>query len=249
MHGLKPGRAWLTLACALVLACAATLARARPAEAVPLYVGYSDPPYSTDAPDSASVQLAARLSALSNGRYLFRAQQLPRRRLNLLIAKANWKGVVAWANPAWFRDESMTRYAWSQPYATDSNLVVSRREQPVEFTDHGASLEGLRLGCIAGQRYPDLEELLHAHRLVCEDVYSDLQNLLKLKNGHIDVAFVQASSMTYFRRSMPDMDSWLYVARNSRGSFKRYLFSDRDNAALADFIAGASRQLAGESGW
>lgn len=234
------------------LACLALFAAAQAAagaESVPLYVGYADPPFSTTRPDSLTVELAAALTARARGRYQFKPVQLPRKRLNMVLAEPGWKGVVAWANPAWFNDEAMRRHAWSLPYMTDANLVVSLRSRPVEYTDQGNSLAGLRLGCIAGQRYPDLERLFKAGQVERNDVASELQNLQKLRLGRIDAALVQASSMPYFRQALPDLDLWLHVAHNPRNSFKRFLFTNRRHAAMVAFLNGALGELARDPLW
>lgn len=239
-HSLLHRLAWLLLFAAG--AAAAT-------ETMPLYVAYADPPFSTARADSLTIRLAAALSARSQGRYHFRAMQLPRKRLNAMLGNPDWQGVVAWANPAWFRDEHMRRYTWSAPYMNDSNLVVSLRAHPVEYRDHGKSLAGLRLGSIAGQRYPDLEPLFNAGQARREDVGSELQNLHKLRLGRIDAALVQASSMSYFRQTIPDLDQWLWVARQPRSTFKRYLFTSRKHAGVVRFLDGALAELAREPDW
>lgn len=219
------------------------------AETVPLYVGYADPPYSTAHGDSLTTKLAADLSALSHNHYRFQAVQLPRKRLNAILANDDWNGVVAWANPAWFDDTDRRRYAWSTPYMTDANLVVSRRDQPVEFAEHGNTLIGLRVGCIAGQRYPDLEQLFTSGAVTRADVASELQNLRKLRLGRVDAVLVQASSMDYFSTVLPDLDQWAHVARTPRNTFQRYLFTSRKRPDLALFLDEALQTLARDATW
>ncbi|NRR33547.1 ABC transporter substrate-binding protein [Oxalobacteraceae bacterium] len=211
-------------------------------ETIPLYVGYADPPLGTERSDSLTLRLAAQLSVRSQGRYHFVAMQLPRNRLNLLIARPNWKGVVAWANPVWFKDEGMRRYAWSQPYMRDANLVVSNRQNPLEYSTP-ASLLGTRLGCISGQRYAEFDALFREGRIIRDDVPSELQNMLKLRLGRVDAVLVQASSMPYLRQVIPDLDNWLHIARTPRGVFQRYLFTNRDNADMLIYLNSALREF------
>ncbi|NRR33549.1 transporter substrate-binding domain-containing protein [Oxalobacteraceae bacterium] len=230
-----------SLLAALLLAASA-MAGAR--ETIPLYVGYADPPFGTQRDDSLTIRLAARLSAYSNGRYEFRAMQMPRHRLNLLLAQPGWKGVVAWANPVWYKDESMRRYAWSQPYMRDADLVVSNRSAPMDY-NNAASMLGMRVGCIAGHRYVDMDPLFEEGRSIRDDVASELQNLQKLRLGRIDVTLIQASSMAYFREVIPDIDSWLHVARVPRAVYQRYLFTNRDNEEMMGFVNAALRDFEG----
>lgn len=219
------------------------------AETIPLYVSYADPPLSLDRDDSLTLRLAAALSEQSHGRYQFQAKQLPRKRMTLLINEPNWKGVVAWANPTWFGDENRRRFAWSKPYMVDTNLVISLRSHPVEYSGSGDSLSGLRVGTIFGHRYPDFERQLRQHQFARDDVGSELQNLQKLRLGRLDVALVQSSSLPFFRATLPELDSWIYVSHETRGSFQRFLFTHRQNTELMAFLDGALAALAHDPLW
>lgn len=239
-------RRWTLLAMAALLPLAP--ARAAP-EALPLYVGYADPPFSTTRPDSLTTRLAAALSEQSHGRYRFNATQLPRKRLLVTIADPAWKGAVAWANPAWFNDNRMQRYLWSAPFMSDTNLLVSTQAHPFDYNGDINTLAGLRIGTIYGQRYPDLDPLFRRHQLARDDVASELQNLQKLQLGRLDVVLIQASSLPYYRGELPDLDHWLYVAHTPRNNFQRYLFTNRRNAELLAFLNAALAELARDPQW
>jgi polar amino acid transport system substrate-binding protein len=239
----------LVLAAGCAIALMAPGAARAATEVVPLYVSYADPPFSTSQPGSLSKQLADALTEQAHGRYQFRAMQLPRKRLLLELAAPAWKGVVAWANPAWFNDEKMQRYAWTAPFITDTNLVVSTRDHPVDYSGEPRLLAGLRVGTIFGHRYPELEPLLARKELQRNDVASELQNLQKLKSGRLDAVLIQASSLPYYRRQLPGLDDWLYVARIPRNSFQRYLFTNTRNTDLVVFLDAALLALARDPQW
>lgn len=208
------------------------------AQSIPLWTYYADPPFAVEhdpAGISLTVKLAAWLSQRSAGRYAFEARQLPRRRLDLLLAQPGWQGVVAWANPVWFRDEAQDKYLWSRPYMRDADLVVSARLTPVRFAGV-ESLVGLTLGGIAGHRYADLEGLLQAGKIVREDAHKERQNLERLRLGRIQVAFLQASSLPHYRHAIADLDRWLYIAPQPRSVYARHLFTGRGNQALMRFL-------------
>lgn len=218
-------------------------------ETIPLYTDYADPPFSVAAPDSLTRRLATALTAHSDGRYRFEAMQLPRKRMNLMLQEASWPGVVAWANPAWFHDEKMSRFRWSHPYMKDADLLVSSRSQPVEYENNGASLAGLVLGGIAGQRYVDVEPLIQAHKLTRDDAASEVQSLQKLKLGRVQVAFAMKSSMPYLHQALPDFDRWAYVSRNPRAVYQRYFFASQANGPLIDFLDVAMTALRHDPAW
>lgn len=234
-----------------LLACmlwfAAQLAWAE--QTVPLYTYYSDPPFSVSWPDSLTAKLADALTAKSHGTYRFKAVQVPRLRLDKMIDGTQWPGLVAWVNPPWFGDESKTRYAWSRPFMKDADLVLSTKSHPVEYENGGASLEGLRLGGVVGHRYTDVQELIDSGKLIRDDADSELQSVLKLKYGRVQVTFVQASSLPYLRQEIPDLDTWLYIARRPRDSYQRHLFASKTNQALIVFVDAALRQLGRDPFW
>lgn len=237
------------LAIVIVSAFALQATASAAPETVPLYVGYADPPLSITRPDSLTIQLANALSAQSHGRYRFKPTQLPRKRLLVSIAAPDWSGVVAWANPAWYNDPAMKRYAWSAPFMTDTNLVVSHRDHPLEYNGDIRALAGVRLGTIIGHRYPDLDPLFRNHTLQRNDVGSELQNLQKLKLGRLDAVLIQASSLPYYREQLPGLDSWLHVAHVPRNTFQRYLFTGRRNTEMVTFLNAALAELAHEPRW
>lgn len=218
-------------------------------QTVPIYTYYSDPPFSVAWPDSLTTRLADALTVKSNGVYRFKAVQLPRLRLDKMIEGAQWDGLVAWVNPPWFGDERKTRFAWSHPFMKDADLVVSSKPHPVEYEDGGKSLEGLRLGGVVGHRYTDVQALIDSGRLVRDDADSELQSVLKLKYGRVQVVFVQASSLPYLRQEVPDLDAWLYIARRPRDSYQRHLFASKGNKALIAFVDVALRKLGSEPFW
>jgi len=206
------------------------------AEKVALYTSYTDPPYATREVGNLTTLLADWLTRHAEGRYEFVATQLPRRRMDLLLTKPDWDGVVAWGNPVWFNDEARQRYAWSQPYMQDSDLVVSRKDKPVEYETGGRTLIGLKLGGIIGHRYAEIEPLLNSGQIVRDDAVSGEQSLRKLQHGRVDFCFLQASALPYFRRTLPGFEEWAHLAREPRARYQRYLFASKKQQALIHYL-------------
>jgi len=224
-------------------------------ETIPLFTYYADPPFAVEQDqgtgvdkDSLTVQLADWLSEQSKGRYRFEPRQLPRRRLNLVLDQPNWRGVVAWANPVWFRDEAQRKFLWSQPYMSDADLVVSPKAKPVRF-EGIQSLSGLVLGGVAGHRYADLEPLLQTGEIVREDAHKEMQNLQKLKYKRIQVAFLQASSLPYYRHEIGDLDLWLHIADKPRSTYNRHFFTNRENQKLLEFLDSSLNAFKQDRRW
>lgn len=206
------------------------------AERIPLYTGYTDPPLDAQSPGNLTAQLAAWLSERSAGRYLFVPTQLPRPELNRLVEQATWPGVVAWANPVWFRDTEEKRFLWTRALMQDADLLVSRRASPVEYLNEGHSLEGLRVGAVVGRRLAELEWLIEKGRVQRIDAARQIDNLLALKAGQVDVVMVQAISLPHFRRLLPDLDNWLHVSKQPRQTYARRLFTAANQRGLQQFL-------------
>jgi polar amino acid transport system substrate-binding protein len=209
-------------------------------QTLPLYTSYLDAPLDARSPGNLTARLAHWLSERSQGRYLFLPTQLPRPRLDELIARPGWAGAVVWANPYWFDDADQRRFLWTRAFTQDADLVVSDRRRPVEYLHEGRSLEGLSIASVAGHRLRDLDRLAAAGRLRRVDAPRELDGLLLLQQGRVDAALVQAISMDSFRRELPGLDGWLHVAAQPRDTFGRHAFTARGQEALRDFLA---RQL------
>lgn len=240
-HWLRLGASCL----ALWFSCQPTWA----AEKVALYTIYTDPPYAISVDGNLTTRLADWLTQHAEGRYVFVATQLPRRRMDLLLTKPDWQGVVAWGNPVWFNDEAMQRYAWSQSYMQDSDLVVSRKDKPVEYEADGHSLVGLKLGGTIGHRYAEIEPLLKSGKIQRDDAASGEQSLLKLQHGRVDFCFLQASALPYFRHILPGFDQWAYLAREPRARYQRYLFASKAQQGLIRYLDLLLAQLQKDPDW
>jgi polar amino acid transport system substrate-binding protein len=246
---LLPGRddmiktlGWKLLAVLLLLG---PVVPARSTETIPLYSYYVDLPFASGPPGSVTDKLAHWLTQRSGGRYHFVPTQLPRRRIELLVQQPNWPGVVAWANPRWFSDE---RLSWSRNYMLDANLVVSPLAQPLDYSDDGA-LAGQSIGTVRGFSYTGIDELIQSGKLTRDDADSELRNLARLKAGRLQVAFLQASSLRYFREQYPDLDQWLYIAAKPRTLFERAFFTASGRPELLAFLNQQADALVADRQW
>lgn len=220
-------------------------------EKISLYSHYTTAPFAVEGVPpqlSYTVRLAAWLTAQSAGRYLFEARQMPRLRLNRIVAQADWQGVVAWANPLWFADPERQRFLWSSALMTDRNVLVSRQVDHVLFPVQEPALP-LRLGGISGHFYADLEPFIQRGLLLREDAQNDLSNVLKLQHGRVDIVVVQASSLAYLHTQMTDFDQWASVSPTLQPSYQRYLFTSTANPQLMAFLQQALLQLAQAPEW
>lgn len=220
-------------------------------EKISLYSHYTTAPFAVEGVPpqlSYTVRLAAWLTAQSAGRYLFEARQMPRLRLNRIVAQADWQGVVAWANPLWFADPERQRFLWSSALMSDRNVLVSRQVDHVLFPVQEPA-QPLRLGGISGHFYADLDPFIQRGLLLREDAQNDLSNVLKLQHGRVDIVVVQASSLAYLHTQMADFDQWASISPTLQPSYQRYLFTSTANPQLMAFLQQALLQLAQAPEW
>lgn len=196
--------------------------------------------------------MADWLSERSGGRYHFVATAISRQELDALIRRPAWRGVVAWVNPRWFgptqasADETL---AWTEAFARDADIVVSRAEQAVDYLGDGVSLEGRRICDVSGRRLPDVQWLLDAGRLQRLEAGNELACLQAVRYGHSDAAFVQSASFEYWRRQRPESVRGLIEARQPRLTFGRHLSLAPHQAGLLAFLNQHLAQLAQDPAW
>ncbi len=229
-------KCWQIAALLFGLACCSATAAA--VEKVSLYSDYTTAPFAVEgvAPESSyTIKLAKWLSDQSQGRYLFEARQIPRLRLNRIVARADWQGVVAWANPVWFDDPERQRFLWSAALMGDHDVLLSRQADDLHFTLQGPP-KPLRLGAIHGYLYADLEPFIRRGMLLREDVHNDLSNVRKLQRGRVDVVVLQASALPSLRAQIADFDQWAAVSQVQLPNFQRFLFTSTSNTQLMAFL-------------
>ncbi|MDN3922953.1 substrate-binding periplasmic protein [Roseateles violae] len=241
-------RAVLCLLPALGLAAPAR-ARVAPADSreLPLYNYQTEAAYAAWTPGGLTPQLAHWLTELSGGRYRFVPTQLPRPRLDRLLAGEAWTGVLAWSNPRWIGDPQRQRFRWSGLLLRDLKLLVSHRERPVDYRGPD-SLAGQRLGTVRSHRYGPLAEAMAAGRIQYEAVSDEESNLAKLQRRRIDATFISAVALLRLRRLDPDGAPWLYVSRPPLAN-DRYLCCQRDDPALAALLDRATAAFAQAPQW
>ena len=226
-------------------------ASALAAEKVQLLTYYTSPPYAVDsvpAADSYTQRLAHWLSQWSGGRFEFVPRQVPRLRLDLMLANPEWRGVVAWANPLWFADPERQRFLWSAVLMRDRNLRVSRQADKVLFAG-GHPLNRARFGGISGHQYEYLHAAFKSGLLVREDAQNELSNVLKLQHKRVDLILLQESSLPYLRAQLPDFARWAYIDPQPQLEFERFLFTSQHNPDLLLFLNQALPHLAQDPGW
>lgn len=218
-------------------------------ETISTYNSYAVAPYVIDAEHGLARALVDRLNAKLLPRYRLALHQIPRIRLDMseLSKGSAFAGAVLFINPRFVGDAARTRFLWSKPLFTDCNLVISRKEAPLDYQGP-ATLGGLRFGGVRGYRYSVLDDLARAGKLVREDSQDELSGLNKVARGRLDLTVVPYTIYSYAVAEQA-LAPHLYVAPRPLQCFSRHILVSRANPALLKALDQAIDALAADPKW
>ncbi|TJZ64492.1 hypothetical protein [Chitiniphilus eburneus] len=215
-------------------------------QAVPVYVYHDYPPYIAEDGRDLSHALIDALNERATGRYHFELKLLPRRRVDRLIASPDWRGVVAWVNPAWLKP-SAERLQWSPPLLRDTDLWVTLRERPLS-REQIEKQGGYRLGSLLGHRYAELERKRTAVPIQRFDTPSMESLARMLMAGRVDVITMPALTEDWLAEQWPQWRA--QVVTLPRGEpYPRLLLSNSADPMLAAYLAGVAQALYRDPRW
>ncbi len=118
---------------------------------------------------------------------------LPRSRVEpwLLDGAAD---LACFLSPDWVTEPD--RLQWTDPLFTTQQLLVRRKDSaPVTAVQH---LAGKRVGTTRGFTYPELEQVFRLGDVIRDDAHSLESNLLRLKQGRLDVVMTVDLSYHFY---------------------------------------------------
>ena len=215
---------------------------------VSVWVYHDFAPFVVDAEREAglSFELAEALTERSDGQYSFTVQVVNRMRLNLWLAQER-KGLVFWANSAWFEDSGKTRYLWSGALMRDRNVLVSRQDNPVEFQDP-TSLIGLHMAGVSGHRYTGIDPLIAKDRVRKTELRSEKQVMQFVASGRADVAILPISAAVSYTDELELRDS-IYFADNPHSLYVREILVHRDLADVHSYVQMVLPEILNSATW
>lgn len=180
---------------ALGVAAATLCAQAEPGTEMPALNSYGQPPFvqaGAERSNGLAAELVAQLNeALGHPPHLH-LENLPRRRLELMLVNREFNGLALFLAPEFLAAPAQRGGAWSAPVMVDENRLVSMR--PLKPSVVG-DLQGLRLGGVAGHVYRVLDPFIEAGRIEREDAVDHIANLKKLCLGRVDFVVISKSEL------------------------------------------------------
>jgi len=221
-------------------------AAASAAEDITLFCYQNKPPYVVDyaAQRGLYFDLAQRLEALMPG-YHFAVREIPRRRLDRQLHEGRLPGLVLGVSPAWFANSPA--FTLTEPFIDDVNLLVSRNSGEVSRLTL-ATLQGHRLGLVAGHHYPELTPLLTSGSVSRQDSVDERVNVERLQRGWIDVTVVGKRTLEFFWFERPALQAELFVAE-PMSRYQRHLLVPTAYARLVPALNKAIEALDDDEAW
>ncbi|MCG2585051.1 ABC transporter substrate-binding protein [Massilia sp. TS11] len=214
------------------------------ADEIILYAYHLKPPYIVDRDKQTGLyfDLAAYLNERVSA-HSFKTVYLPRRRLEHDLETGRLNGLVVGVHPAWFKDESRTRYLWSPPFVHDEDVVVSNSGSPLPYAGP-ESLVGKSVGLSMGYYYFGIDELVRAGRIKRDEAISEEVSLDKLRLKRIDATVVTRRTYDYLLRHRPEWRKEFFVSKKPHDEFDRLILVPKEygfvmqdlNAALGPIL-------------
>jgi polar amino acid transport system substrate-binding protein len=232
----------------MVLAWLALCGTGLPAVAarVTVYTNATVAPLVVDSKSGLYPELVAYLNQLKLDGIDFVLETMPRKRLQAELENGTLDGIVIGMAPQWVGDAEREKYLWTEPFAHDAFVLVSRDNNPFFFGQPAAG--GARIGVTLGYVYPGVDEWIAQNGFVRDNAATEERNLDKLLLGRVDMAVVTDSVFRYYMRTHRVRGGVLSEALPGKRTDRRFLVpkSRRD---LYDKLAPVIRRLGEDPGW
>ncbi|MCL9781300.1 hypothetical protein M9194_07640 [Vibrio sp. S4M6] len=205
-----------------------------PPKVINVWTYYRTPPFSIedDKHDLTSI-LFHIMSINSKGKWRFKPQYLPRKRINYLLNEGQ-QGIVVWANPSWFDDREKTKYYWTQRVVSGRNEIVSLNSAPVNYTGPH-SLFGMRFGGVLGHNYVDIDKYASSENILRIDTTSFNENVTKLLKRRLDVTLVPRSKL-FFILNERNIHDKVYISPVPHQIYSRKFLVTDELVEVRDYL-------------
>ena len=207
-----------------------------------LYTYHQKPPFIVDKDKRQGLyyDLAEALNKIST-KYKYYTVYVPRKRLNLMLTKNNFDGVVVGVLPTWFGDKTKQKYLWLPGFFPDRDNFVSLTATPFEY-QIPITLEGKTVGSVAGYYYRGINEAVDAGKLNQVNTVGELEVLQLIKKQRVDLGLVSESVFKYLW-AQGDIEDIFHFSNIPHDQFIRQAFTTKNNQAVYQELTMLIKQL------
>ena len=211
-----------------------------------LYSYHNVPPFITSPTTGLSYDLVEYLNNKGEGRYRFKLNIVPRKRLDNIL-KENDAIIVPWVSPDWFGKDARSRYDWTAPIISDGNVYMSLSERAIEIANLN-DLQGMVLGGVLGHRYSGLDDEVAKGAFTRINATNE-QNLIRMiAGGRADIGVMAESAARYLVWEEGLVDK-IYLASNKHSVFARRLLLSGTPSDLHLFLDGVITGMRSDPKW
>ncbi len=213
------------------------------------------PPWQTnvDGLNGLSYELASFLNSDKNSTFHFVAEFIVRNRINQILEKGNEPIVVAWVHPAFFDDENKSKYYWSKPLISDSQLILSSAKNPLLFYNLN-SLKGKVFSAVAGLRYRTLEPFIKSSEIKRVDsirYVTAIENVLSANKG-LDFCIIENTTLNFFKnidKTIINLNRSYISKKPLTPLYKRSLLIPLNNKKLNHYLEKRLKSIDKDKEW
>ncbi|MTW04184.1 transporter substrate-binding domain-containing protein [Duganella ginsengisoli] len=216
------------------------------ADRVTVYTNATFAPLFIDQKTGLYPEMVAYLNQLKLDGIDFALETMPRKRLQAQLDNGTLDGIVIGMAPQWVGDAAQEKFLWTEPFAHDAFVLVSRDTNPFFFGQ--PSQAGARIGVTLGYVYPGVDEWIAQNQFVRDDAATEERNLDKLLRGRVDMIVVTDSVFRYYMRTHRFTGGVISEALPGTASDRRILVP-KSQRGLYDKLAPAIRKLAEDPRW
>lgn len=180
-------------------------------------------------------------------KYHFQTIFVPRKRIETMLKKDTFNGILLGVNPLWFKDNDETKYLWTGNFYQDQDEVVSLPEKAIEY-DGVSSLFGKVLGGVRGFYYFGIDELASKYEISRVDTIGEYELLQMLMLERIDVGIISRSTLNYLAKAKQWQNKF-YISKQPHDKYQRRILVPHHCKDIYEEIAPIVDNLASDPAW
>jgi polar amino acid transport system substrate-binding protein len=180
-------------------------------------------------------------------KYHFETIFVPRKRIETMLEKETFNGIVLGVSPIWFKDKNEEKFLWTSSVYQDQDEFVSLAETSVDY-ENASSFEDKVLGGVRGFYYFGIDELVRQGIINRHNTIGEYELLQMLVLKRVDVAIVSRSTLNYLIR-IKDWKDTFYTSKQPHDKYQRRVLVPHHKKAVYDDISSIIDKLSEDSAW